>query len=168
MTRRTIALTLAAAALAASAATPGLRAQSGENRLDTRPLVLYVNIGYVNLFTYPKWIALGPELELRFGKRFSINPECSIWARDSFRGGVSVIPGATVNLRFKRFFVGGGAVRRVSDWGESASGWLVPKVQAGYFSGPSRLAVTLMYLNRSNDVAVGLTLGIGIGRRPGS
>jgi hypothetical protein len=166
MIRSIVAFPLAAAVLVGVFAPQPARAQDGRDRLDARPLVFYADIGYVNLFSYPKWLSIGPELELRFGRHISINPELAIWARDSFRGGVDIVPGATANLRFRRFFIGGGAVRRVPAWAESASGWLVPKIQAGYFAGPSRLTVTLMYLNLEKEIAVGMTIGISIGRRP--
>jgi hypothetical protein len=164
MTRKTIAFMVAAGMLLGLAATHQSWAQFPRTQ---NPLGFYVDLGYVNLNDYPKWIALGPELELRLGRRFSINPEVSLWFNQSFRGGVNVVPGATVNLRLGRFFVGGGAVRRVSVWAEDASGWLLPKVQVGYLTGPSRLTLSLLYLNQTHHVVLGLTIGIGFGRRPG-
>ncbi|OGD28696.1 MAG: hypothetical protein A2V57_08080 [Candidatus Aminicenantes bacterium RBG_19FT_COMBO_65_30] len=166
MTGKTIALKIAAVMLLASAAAPPAWAQYRENRLDTRPLTLYIDLGYVNLNSQPKWMTLGPELEVRLGRLISVNPELSIWFNQSFRGNVNVVPGATVNLRLGRFLVGGGAVRKVSPWAEDASGWLVPKVQVGYLTGPSRLTLSLMYLNQTNHVVLGMTIGVGIGRRP--
>ncbi|MCK7541372.1 MAG: hypothetical protein MZV63_66035 [Marinilabiliales bacterium] len=62
---------------------------------------------------------------------------------------------------------GGGAVRRVSDWSASASGWLVPKFQVGFRTGPTRLTLSGLYLNTSKDLILGLTIGIGIGRGGG-
>jgi len=164
MTRKTIAIAfivLAGIVLPASSARP-IWAQPLE---ETRPLRLYVDIGYVNLFDYPKWIALGPEFELRLHRLVSVNPDIAVWIGESPRGTARVVPGATVNLRLRRFFVGVGAVGRISEWGESASGWLVPKAQVGYLSGPAKLVLSLLYLNQTNEVVVGMTIGIGIGRR---
>jgi len=166
MTRRTIAFLIAAGILLGPAAARLSFSQGPEGRLDTRPVSLYVDLGYINLNSQPRWMAIGPQLELRLGRLISINPEVAIWFRDTFRGGVDVVPGATINFRIKRFFVGGGAVRRVSDWAESASGWLLPKIHVGYLTGPARLALSAMYLNRSDRIVLGMTISMGIGRRP--
>lgn len=153
---------IAAAGLLALAPSLPARAQA---RFDTRPVAFLVDLGYVNLADYPKWVALGPEVELRLGRFLSVNPEASIWLRQSRGGTVQFVPGATANVRLGRFFVGGGAVRRVSDWSESAGGWLVPKFQVGLRTGPTRLTLAGYYLNVTNDVVLSLTVGIGIGRR---
>lgn len=161
MIRRTVVLVIAAGIVLAAAGAPGWAQRS----MDTRPVQLYVDLGYVNLFSYPKWMNLGPELELRLGSMITVNPDVAVWFSQSFRGNAKFVPGATANLRFRRFFVGAGAVRRVSEWSTSASGWLVPKVQAGYFAGPARLTVSALYLNTTKDVILGMTIGFGIGRR---
>ncbi len=171
MPRKTIVLMLAAAAALATAAAGPAAAQE---RPDQGPVRLYVNLGYVNLFSYPKWIALGPELELRLGRLVTVNPDVSIWIGQSFGRKVRVVPGATVNLRLKRFLIGGGAVGRVPEWagsetgtGASAAGWLVPKAQIGYMAGPTRLTLSLYYLSGSKDVVAAATIGMGIGFRRG-
>lgn len=160
MIRRTAALLIAAMIILAASAAPGW-AQRG---YDTRPVRLYVDLGYVNLFSYPKWLNLGPELEIRLGRSFTFNPDVSLWIRQSGGGTVRVVPGATVNFRVDRFFVGGGAVGRVSDWTQNAGGWLVPKAQVGYLAGPTRLTLYGLYLSTTKDVVMGLTIGMGIGR----
>ena len=162
MNRRILAF-IATAGILLAAAAP-LRAQY---KADTRPIAFSVNLGYINLADYPKWIALGPEVEFRIGRHFSVNPEASIWLRQSRGGTVQIVPGATANLRFGRLFFGGGAVRRVSDWSASAEGWLVPKFQVGFITGPTRLTLSGLYLNTSKDVILGMTIGIGIGRSGG-
>jgi hypothetical protein len=131
-------------------------------RRDNKPIAFYVNLGYMNLNSYPKWVTLGPELELRLGRVLSINPELSFWFRDFFGDTVHIVPGGTVNLRLRRFFIGGGAVRRISDWVEEASGSFVPKIQAGYAAGPVKLGLALLLLNRTDDFIVGVSLGIGL------
>ena len=92
---------------------------------------------------------------MRLGRLVTFNPDVSIWIGQSFGRKVRVVPGATVNLRFKRFFIGGGAVGRVPEWagsetgtGERAGGWLVPKAQVGYLAGPTRLTVSLLLFER--------------------
>lgn len=160
-TKRVFFAIAAAGLLAAISALPA-RAQA---RLDTRPVTFLVDLGYVNLADYPKWVAIGPEVDLRLGRFLSINPEASIWLRQSRGGTVQFVPGATANVRIGRFFFGGGAVRRVTDWSEAAGGWLVPKFQAGLRTGPTRLTLSGYYLNVTNDVVLSLTIGIGIGRR---
>jgi hypothetical protein len=162
MNRKTIAIMIAAGMLLGLAAARPAGAQSRENE---RPLGLYIDLGYVNLNSYPKWIALGPELELRLGKVVSFNSELSVWFRDSFGSSVRVVPGLTVNFRLRRFFFGGGMVRRISDWTENAGGRLVPKFQMGYLSGPTRLSLSLHYLNRTNDIVLGLNFGFRLGGR---
>ena len=162
MSKKTIVVMIAAGAVFMAAAA---RPAAAQRRLDTRPIQLYIDLGYVNLFSYPKWMAIGPELELRLGGVVTVNPEVAVWFSQSFRGNAKLVPGATANIHFRRFFVGAGAVRRVADWSASASGWLVPKVQAGYFAGPARLTVSALYLNTTKDVILGMTIGFGIGRR---
>lgn len=161
--RKTLILTAAAAGLffAAGTALPAA-AQTG---LNTRPIRLYVDFGYVNLFSYPKWISLGPEIEFRLGRLVTFNPEAALWVRQNAGTAVSVIPGATVNLRFRSFSIGAGAVGRVSDWRPMAGGWLVPKAQIGYYAGPGRLTLSLYYLSTAKDVVAAMTIGFGLGRR---
>jgi hypothetical protein len=162
MNRKTIAFMIAAGILLGLAAARPAGAQSRENE---RPLGFYIDIGYINLNNYPKWIALGPELELRLGKVVSINPELSVWLRDSFGNSAHVVPGLTVNFRLRRFFFGGGVVRRISDWTENAGGRLVPKFLLGYLAGPTRLSLSLHYLDRTNDIILGLNFGFRLGGR---
>jgi hypothetical protein len=169
MPKKIIVLILAAAAALMTTAAGRAAAQE---RPDRSPVRFYVNLGYVNLFSYPKWIALGPEFELRLCRLISVNPDVSIWIGQSFGRKVRVVPGGTVNLRLGRFVIGGGAVGRVPEWagsgtgtGERAAGWLVPKAQIGYMAGPTRLTLSLYYLSGSKDVVAAATIGIGIGLR---
>src|SRR5665647_3480989 len=138
MPRKTIVVMLAAGAILMAVTAVTAAAQY---RPEASPVQLYINLGYVNLFSYPKWISLGPELELRLGRMITVNPDVAIWIGQSFGRKVRVVPGATVNLRFRRFSVGAGAVGRVPEWagtetvaGERAGGWLVPKFQVGYMA----------------------------------
>jgi len=143
MTRKTIAFMIAAGMFIGLAAARPAGAQFRERY---RPVGLYIDLGYMNLNSVPKWVTLGPELELRLGRVLSINPEVSFWFRSSFGDTVHIVPGGTVNLRIRSFFVGGGVIKRVSDWAEEADGSVVPKFQAGYASGPVRLSVILLLL----------------------
>ena len=140
---------------------------------DRRPLQLYANIGYVNLFSYPKWINIGPEVDLRLGRWFSISPDVALWIGQTPRQKVRVVPGLLANIRLGRITLGGGAVYRVSDWpasesdqvsGTTDAGWLVPKAQISYALGPTRLAFYLLFPGGGTDVAAGLTLSMRIGR----
>jgi len=162
MRKNAFAIALAAASIFIAAARPA----AAQRRPDTRPVKLAIDIGFVNLFDQPKWMALGPELEIRLGPRFSLNPEVSVWIDQAFRGSarVKVVPGATANVRIGRFSVGGGAIRRVAEWSEMAGGTVLPKVQVGYLTGPTRLTAYALYLNTTDDVVVGLTISMGIGR----
>lgn len=137
------------------------RPAEAQYRRADRPLGLYLNLGYMNINSRPRWVTIGPELELRLGRVLSFNPDISIWFRDTFGGTVHFVPGATVNLRFRYVFVGGGAVRRISDWSEQADGAFVPKVHAGLTSGPARLSAVLLFLGRTDTFVLGLNLGFG-------
>lgn len=159
---------LAACLLLAVAALP-LLAQRPQDR---RPLQVYINLGYVNLFSYPKWYNLGPELEVRFGRVFSINSDVSLWIGQSFGRKVKVVPGLTANVRIRRLIVGGGAVYRIADWPEDPlapevdRGWLMPKAQVGYMMGPTRLTFSLLFPGGADKVAAALTIAMGLGGGP--
>lgn len=162
MRKSTIAIVLAAAAIFLAAARPA----AAQRRPDTRPVKLAIDVSFINLFDQPKWMALGPELEIRLGPRFSLNPDVAVWIDQAFRGNarVNIVPGATANVRFGRFSFGAGAVRRVVEWSEMASGWALPKVQVGYLTGPTRLTAFALFLNTSDDIVIGMTISMGIGR----
>jgi len=159
MTRKTIAFMIAAGMLLGLAAARPAEAQFQERN---RPIELYIDLGYMNLNSVPKWVTLGPELELRLGQVLSINPEVSFWFRSSFGDTVYIVPGGTVNLRIRSFFFGGGVIKRISDWTEEAGGTVIPKFHAGYASGPVRLAVALLLLNRTDHFVLGLNFGFRI------
>jgi hypothetical protein len=163
MPKKTLVVTLAAAAVLIAA---GTRPAIAQYRTETKPVQFSIDLGYVNLFDYPKWITMGPELEIRLGRQFSLNPEVAVWLGQNFRGKAKIVPGATANFHIKRFFFGAGAVRRISDWAEEASGGLIPKVQVGYLAGATRLMLSCLYLNTTDDVVIGLTFGMGLGRPP--
>ncbi|MBN2266331.1 MAG: hypothetical protein JW775_11010 [Candidatus Aminicenantes bacterium] len=157
-----VAILAAATALIAAVPRPAL-AQSGP---EVKPIRFFLDFGYVNLFDRPKWLALGPDLEFRLGRSFSINPEVTVWLSQNFRGKAKIVPGATANVHIKRFSFGAGAVRRVSDWAEEAGGGIVPKVQVGYLVGATRLTLSCLYLSTTDDLVIGLTFGMALGRPP--
>jgi hypothetical protein len=159
MTRKTKALLIASAILIGLAVARPAEAQFRERN---QPFGLYIDIGYMNLNSVPKWLTLGPELELRLGQTLSINPEISFWFRSSFGDTIFIVPGGTLNLRIRSFFFGGGVIKRISDWTDEAGGTVVPKFQAGYASGPVRLAVSLLLLSRTDRFVIGLNFGFRI------
>lgn len=166
MNRHPKTLTVAAVVLLLGTAVLPLSAQRSPDR---RPFQVFLNLGYVNLFDYPKWIDVGPELEVRLGRFFSINPDVTLWIGQSFGRKVRIVPGLTANIRIKRFTLGGGAVYRLSEWPENETlvavdrGWLMPKAQIGYAIGPTRLTFSLLFPGGTNDFAAGLTIGMGFG-----
>jgi hypothetical protein len=162
MTKKTTVFMIAAGLVLGLAAARPTWAQSQRAE---RPLGVYVDIGYVNLNAPPRWIALGPELEWRTGKLITINPDVSIWFQDSFRSAVRLVPGMTVNFRINRIFLGGGVMRRISDWSMDTNAWFVPKFQIGYLTGPAKLALTVYVPGGNNDIVFGLTIGTRIGPR---
>ncbi len=105
-----------------------------ELRAQNKGLGFYLDIGYMNITDAPRWMTLGGEMELRFSKLLSLNPEVFLWIRD-FRGeNLKFVPGATLNLNFRHFLVGGGVIRRISDWVTQTEADIVPKVHFGYRS----------------------------------
>jgi hypothetical protein len=148
---------LAAAVVLLCAARPA----GAQYRRAGGPVGFTLNIGYMNINSQPRWVTVGPELELRLGRVLSLNPDVSIWFRDSFGGSVYLVPGATVNFRLKHFFFGGGAVRRISYWEDQVNGAFVPKVHAGLTTGPARLSAVLLFLGRTDTFVLGLNLGFG-------
>jgi len=88
------------ALLAASAVLLGaVRPAEAQDRGGKEVFGFYLNLGYAGIGGFPRWLTFGPELELRLGRTLSVNPEASVWFRDSFGGSVYLVPGATVNFR---------------------------------------------------------------------
>jgi hypothetical protein len=163
MTRRPVALLVLTGIILAAASTPALAQYRGPDRA---PVRFYADLGYVNLFDYPKWITLGPEVEFRLGRVVSFNPEVMIWIRETAGSNVDFVPAATLNFRLNRFVFGVGAALKVGDWGEAAAGSLVPKFQFGYMAGPTRLGLSLYYLNETRHVVVGMSFAMRLGGGP--
>jgi hypothetical protein len=153
--RKLAALVAAASFVLLGAARPAEAQGRGGNKI----FGFYLNLGYTGIGSFPRWLTFGPELELRLGRALSINPEVSVWFRDSFGGSVYLVPGATVNFRSRHFFIGGGAIRRISEWEGQADGTLVPKVQAGFAQGPARLSGFLLYLDGTEALVFGINFG---------
>lgn len=156
--KRTLATLAAVILLFAALALPA-RAQF---RPRSGPLSLSFDIGYMNINSHPRWVTLGAGLQVRLGRALSLDPEVALWVRDFLTSAIHFVPGGTVNLHLGGFFLGGGAVRRISEWTEQASGSLVPKLQAGFEPGPVRLAAVLLFLDRTDTFVLGLTFGFRI------
>lgn len=152
--------------LLAAIAFAGVPAWAQYRGPDRAAVRFYADIGYVNLFQYPKWLTVGPEIEFRLGRIASFNPEAALWIRESRSAHVKVVPGATLNVRLNRFTVGVGGVLKVSDWDPEASGSIVPKAQIGYLAGPTRIGVQIYYLNTSQEVAFAFTFAMRLGGGP--
>jgi hypothetical protein len=163
MNRKSVVILATLAILGTAAAGP-LQAQPSRNE---RPLGVYIDIAYINLASHPRWMALGPELEWRPARMFSLNPEVAFWFADTFRGSIRIIPGLTANLRLNRLFLGGGLVWRAPEWDPDANGRFVPKFQIGFLMGPARIALTMHVPGGIYDVALGLTIATRIGRPGG-
>ena len=112
----------------------------------------------------PYWLTLGPELMIPLGTRWSFNPEVTLWGGNFRFNSFFVVPGVLVNLRIGRFTLGVGAVRRfwVSRFSNGdSSEKIAPKIQVGYRSRNSRIALIAIPLSALNYVSVGLALGMG-------
>jgi len=165
MTRNTTALMIAAG-LALGLATAGPAAAQPQRY--QRPLAITIDLAYINLAAPPRWLAIGPGLEWRVNRVVMINPDLAFWFPDSLSGDIKVVPGLTVNLRYDRFFVGGGIVKRVGEWSADTDSLVVPKIQAGYLVGGAKIVLTLHIPGGGNDIAFGFTISTRIfspGRR---
>ena len=165
MTRNTTALMIAAG-LALGLATAGPAAAQPQRY--QRPLAITIDLAYINLAAPPRWLAIGPGLEWRVNRVVMINPDLAFWFPDSLHGEIKVVPGLTVNLRYDRFFVGGGIVKRVGEWSADTDSLVVPKIQAGYLVGGAKIVLTLHIPGGGNDIAFGFTISTRIfspGRR---
>ncbi len=165
MTRNTTALMIVAG-MALGLATAGPAAAQPQRY--QRPLAITIDMAYINLAAPPRWLAFGPGLEWRVNRVVMINPDLAFWFPDSLSGDIKVVPGLTVNLRYNRFFVGGGIVKRVADWSADTDSLVVPKLQAGYLIGGAKIVLTVHIPGGQNDIAFGFTISTRIfspGRR---
>src|SRR4030065_1268284 len=111
----------------------------------------------------PYWLTLGPELVIPLGARWSLNPEVTLWGGNFRFNSFFVVPGALVNLRIGRFTIGVGAVRRI--WGSrfsngDSSEKIAPKIQVGYRSRNSRIALIAVPLPARGYVSFGVAVGM--------
>jgi hypothetical protein len=111
-----------------------------------------------------QWLTLGPEFALRLGTNWSLNPEVSLWAYHFRFQTYYIVPGVLLNFRVGRFAIGAGPVRRFwfsefSNKGPSEK--IVPKIQVGYRSRGSRIALVVIPLSNQDYVSIGLSLGFG-------
>jgi hypothetical protein len=149
--------------LLAAAAAPAAAQGRGPGRA---PVRFYADLGYVNLFDYPKWVTIGPEIELRLGGFLSLNPDVALWVRQSAGTRVAVVPGAMLNVHLGRWSVGGGGALKVSDWDTLAGGAIVPRFQVGYLAGPARIAAQLYYLDAAKEAVFSFTIALRLGGGP--
>jgi hypothetical protein len=159
MTKPRQAVIVAAGTLLALAFALPAGAQPGPRR---SPLGLYINAGYMNLNSAPKWATLGPEVEFRLGKALSLSGELSFWFSGFYGDTVEVVPGGSVNFRLRHFFFSGGVVRRIYDWEDQASGPVVPRFQAGFAPGPFKFTIIFLILNSSGYYSLGVNFGFRI------
>lgn len=112
----------------------------------------------------PNWLTLGAEIVIPVGPSWSLNPEVTLWG-SSFRfSSYYVVPGILANFRVGRFTFGAGIVRRfwVSRYAhDSSSEKIAPKIQIGYWSRNSRIALMMIPLSAHDYVSFGLALGMG-------
>jgi hypothetical protein len=124
-----------------------------------------VNLGFMTREAlYIQWLTIGPEIVIPLGTRLSINPEVAIWGTNFGYRTYYVVPGALINLRVGRLSVGAGVVRRFMISGPArgdTSESVALKLQLGYRSGPSRIAVMVIPFTDPNFVSFGLAFGIG-------
>jgi len=132
---------------------------------EDRKIGFLVNLGFMTKEGLsPNWLTLGPELMIPVGTRLSFNPEVTLWGSSFGFRSYYVVPGAAVNLRIGRFTIGVGAVRRfwVSRFSNGdSSEKIAPKIQIGYLSGKSRIALIIIPLSTRDYVSFGVALGMG-------
>jgi hypothetical protein len=149
--------------LLAAAAAPAAAQGRGPDRA---PIRFYADLGYINLFDYPKWILIGPEVEFRLGGFLSLNPDVALWIQQSAGTRVAVVPGATLNVHLGRWSFGGGGGLKVNAWDTMAAGVIVPKFQVGYLAGPARVSAQLYYLGTTKDAIFSFTIALRLGGGP--
>ena len=138
--------------------------------LDLRPaegqrIGFLFNLGFMTKSgASPYWLTLGPELIIPLGTGLSLNPEVTLWGSNFGFSNYYVVPGVLISFRTGRFSVGAGVVRRFwfsnypsSDSTESIS----PKIQVGYGSRNSRIALIVIPLSSQDFVSFGVALGVG-------
>ena len=137
--------------------------QSG--RAEGQRIGFFANLGVMTKEGLsPYWLTLGPELMIPFGTRWSLNPEVTLWGGNFRFNSFFVVPGALVNLRIGRFTIGVGAVRRfwVSRFSNGdSSEKIAPKIQVGYRSRNSRIALIAVPLPARDYVSFGVAFGMG-------
>ena len=112
----------------------------------------------------PQWITLGPELALPVGTWLTVSPEVTLWGSNLGFRNYYVVPGALINFRVGRFTIGAGAIRRfwVSRFDDGRPAEKIAlKIQLGYRSGRSRIALIAVPLPTHDYVSLGLALGMG-------
>jgi hypothetical protein len=111
-----------------------------------------------------QWLTLGPEFVLPVAARWSINPEVAVWGSNFGFQNYYLVPGVLVSFRIGRITVGGGAVRRF--WfsqypGGDTSESIAPKIQVGYGSRNSRIALAVIPFSSKGYVSVGVSFAFG-------
>ena len=110
------------------------------------------------------WLTFGPELMIPLGTSFSLNPEVTVWGSSFGTSSYFVAPGALVSIRLGRLSVGAGPVRRLKYSGypkADSSERISLKIQVGYGSWNSRIALIVIPLPTNDGVHYGLAFGIG-------
>jgi hypothetical protein len=137
--------------------------QSG--RAEGQRIGFFANLGVMTKEGLsPYWLTLGPELVIPLGTSLSFNPEVTIWGSNFGFRSYYVVPGAIVNFRIGRITLGVGAVRRfwVSRYSSGdSSEKIAPKIQVGYRSRNSRIALIVVPLSTHNYVSFGVAFGMG-------
>jgi hypothetical protein len=137
--------------------------QSG--RAEGQRIGFFANLGVITKEGLsPYWLTLGPELMIPLGTRWSLNPEVTLWGANFGFKSYYVVPGALVNLRIGRFTLGAGAIKRfwISRYSsDDSSEKIAPKIQVGYQSRNSRIALIAIPLRDHDYVSFGLAFGMG-------
>ncbi|MGD1010245.1 MAG: hypothetical protein ABR951_08865 [Candidatus Aminicenantales bacterium] len=98
------------------------------------PVSIFLNLGGVwNVWITPQYLTLGLQVDVRFGKLLMLSPELNVWFENFHSGGYHLVPGAVLNLRLGRFFLGGGlAAERIGGGWSGGSSGIHPKFNIGY------------------------------------
>lgn len=137
--------------------------QSG--RAEGQRIGFFANLGVMTKERLSQsWVTLGAEVALQLGTRWSLNPEVSVWGSNFRFDSCYIVPGIVVNCRIGRFTLGAGAVKRFwySRFSKSdSSEGIAPKIQIGYLSGKSRIALIVVPLSTRDYISFGVALGMG-------
>jgi hypothetical protein len=134
-----------------------------------RPVTVFLNAGLMlNGFIVPEELTFGLQADVHLGKLLMVCPEFNVWTNHFHFHTLTYVPGATLNIKFGRFFAGvGGVAMKGGGYGGFGFGgvstWVVRyKLNIGYRTQHFKLALAgIPFYPIEDGVAGVLTVGYG-------